>query len=118
MPFVKEGQQGQKPKGRPKGAKSKKHIMLQAFLQEIVDDGRADFKKALQGLDPKDKVKAYTDLIEYLLPKMSRVESNLVNPQPININFIPAQPPQLDNVIDITPQIEENESTTSNDDTE
>lgn len=58
------------PAGKPPGAKNKVNAelreMISGFLNESFEIVKADFLK----LEPKDKLKFYTDLLQYGLPKL------------------------------------------------
>ena len=58
------------PAGKPPGTKNKINaelrVMINDFLNSEFDTIKEDFNK----LDPKDKLKFYTDLLNYGLPKL------------------------------------------------
>ncbi len=65
------------PAGKPPGAKNKINaelrVMINDFLNNEFDTIKEDFKK----LDPKDKLKFYTDLLNYGLPKLQATSLEL-----------------------------------------
>lgn len=60
--------------GKPKGAKNKVTNDLRSrisdFLTDEFDEIKADFKK----LEPKDRLKFFTDLIQYSVPKLQAMQ--------------------------------------------
>ena len=75
MAFIK-GHSGN-PCGRPKGSKNKAgedlRIMICDFLEKRFTGVVQDFEK----LEPKDRIKVYTDLLQYGLPKLQSVSNEL-----------------------------------------
>jgi hypothetical protein len=65
------------PAGKPPGTKNKINaelrVMINDFLNNEFDTIKEDFKK----LDPKDKLKFYTDLLNYGLPKLQATSLEL-----------------------------------------
>lgn len=74
MRFEKGNKSG---KGRPKGFKNKKTLLLENFVEVIVKEGMNKFRKELNTLTGKDYVQAYTTFLEYHKPKLSRSTVNL-----------------------------------------
>lgn len=72
MKFQK-GQSGN-PAGRPKGSSNKDVKELRERISQLLDSQFDQVVEDLAHLDPKDRIKAYTDLIEYALPKLSRTD--------------------------------------------
>jgi len=79
-----------KGRGRPKGARNKKNVELENSVQEILENGVKNFEDAMAQLKPRDFVNTYVRLLEFRLPKYSRVENKSLNSQPVNIIFLPA----------------------------
>jgi len=74
MPFVKGNKLST---GRPKGAINRSTEMAKLTLARIADEGLDNLKKDLQKIREKDPVRAaelYLKILEYILPKQSRVE--------------------------------------------
>lgn len=65
----KKGQTGN-PHGRPKGAKNKVTGELREMIGEFLEGEFDTIKRAFKRLQPKDKAKLYTDLLNYALPKL------------------------------------------------
>jgi hypothetical protein len=79
------------PAGKPKGAKTKVNLELRekitAFLDGEFETVQEDFKK----LEPKDKLKFYTDLLQYGLPKLQNTS--------LGFDFESLNDDQLDEII-------------------
>jgi hypothetical protein len=79
------------PNGRPKGVPNKVTGQLRetitAFLEKNFEVILADFKK----MQPKDRTKLYTDLLQYGLPKLQTTE--------LDIDFSKMTDDQLDYII-------------------
>tara|TARA_R110000796_G_scaffold144236_1_gene260937 strand:+ start:3268 stop:3561 length:294 start_codon:yes stop_codon:yes gene_type:complete len=74
MPFVKGNKLST---GRPKGQLNRSTEMAKLTLARIADEGLDNLKKDLQKIREKDPVRAaelYLKILEYILPKQSRVE--------------------------------------------
>jgi hypothetical protein len=86
----KSGRSGN-PTGRPKGAKNKAgkdlRILISNFLEQRFDKMIKDFDK----LEPKDRLKVYTDLLQYGLPKLQAVSNEF--------NFEKLSEEELDKII-------------------
>lgn len=78
MPFEKGNKASN---GRPKGAKSKKTLILEGFIHSILEGGAEKFHDEVMKLKGKDFINVYKDLIEYGLPKLARKE--LVEERPV-----------------------------------
>jgi len=89
--------------GRKKGSINKNTETKLAFVRYILDKGEKDIDNIWPELKPKEQMEAIIKLLEYDLPKHSRIE-NVGKQQPdITINFIAASPEKLaeQNTIDI-----------------
>ena len=62
--------------GRPLGSKNKSTVLIKNTIASILDDNIELFKEKLLQLNDKDFVRAYMDLVKYLLPTMKAVEVN------------------------------------------
>lgn len=69
----KKGESGN-PEGRPKGSSNKATAELRERISQLLDSQFEQIVEDLAELEPKDRIKAYTDLIEYALPKLSRAD--------------------------------------------
>ena len=80
------------PAGKPKGAKNKVTLQLRElitqFLEEKFETIVSDFKK----LEPKERVKFYCDLLQFGLPKLQSVSTE--------IEFEKLTEEQLDEIIE------------------
>lgn len=72
MSKFKPGQSGN-PNGRPAGAKNKANAAVKALIEDILTDqtNTEYLKKAFNCLQPRDFIKAYTELLPYVIPKMN-----------------------------------------------
>lgn len=59
------------PNGRPTGSTNKVGADLKQRIADLLNDKFDDFNLALDGLEDKDLVKAYTDLVPFAVPKMA-----------------------------------------------
>ncbi|HEV8505447.1 MAG TPA: hypothetical protein VGQ53_08610 [Chitinophagaceae bacterium] len=86
MPKYIKGQPTPNPGGRGKGNLNKKTILLETFMQTVVEENMDRFLEELSGM----KGKQYTDTVmaamEYLKPKMQRVEVTGADGNEIKIN--------------------------------
>tara|TARA_R110000787_G_scaffold24969_1_gene70376 strand:+ start:185 stop:481 length:297 start_codon:yes stop_codon:yes gene_type:complete len=74
MPFIKGNKLS---KGRPTGAINRSTEMAKLTLARIADEGLNNLKEDLAKIRIKDPIQAakiYIQLLEYILPKQSRVE--------------------------------------------
>lgn len=72
MPFE-EGQSGN-PEGRPKGSKNKINNELRDKITEFLDGNFEKIKEDFSKLEPKDRLRFYTDLLQYGLPKLQAMQ--------------------------------------------
>jgi hypothetical protein len=61
-------------KGRPVGSTNKTTAETKAFLARISNKLGEKVEEDLDLMDPKDRVKIWLELQEYLIPKLSRTE--------------------------------------------
>ncbi len=59
--------------GRAKGTPNRTTADLREWIGEILNNGRAQFEQDLLGLPPVERVKVYTNLINYILPKQQAI---------------------------------------------
>jgi predicted component of type VI protein secretion system len=62
-----------RPKGGTNGDKDKLRKFVKNFLESNLDQVMKDYKK----LEPKDRLKVFTDLLQYGLPKLQSVSNEL-----------------------------------------
>lgn len=74
MPFEK-GQSGN-PAGRPKGSGNVNTERLRSIVADLLEDNGEQVVKDIAKLEPRDRVRAWTALLEYALPKLQRSELN------------------------------------------
>ena len=63
--------------GKPKGAKSKKTLVLDAFATHVVEGGMDKFMKELNTLKGASYVMAFMSIFEYVKPKLARVDGKI-----------------------------------------
>jgi hypothetical protein len=68
MPFSK-GFSGNK-NGRPAGTKNKRTGTLRTLISQFLEERFQDIMAAFDGLEPQARIKVYTDLLQYGLPKL------------------------------------------------
>jgi len=61
--------------GKPPGAKNKKSILWDQLGDFFVNEGAERFITEIRTLEGKDYVNAYSQLVEFFKPKLSRVET-------------------------------------------
>ena len=57
------------PNGRPKGKPNKVTGDVRRWLAELIDGNRAQIKKDLKALKPKDRLLVLEKLMQYVVPK-------------------------------------------------
>jgi hypothetical protein len=68
------------PKGRPLGSKNKNTTPVKAIIEKIVMDNIGSIADDLKELEPKDRVRAITDLAKIIVPRpISDDERDMVN---------------------------------------
>lgn len=72
MPFQ-PGQSGNK-NGRPKGAQNVNTERLRGIVAQLLEDNIEQIIKDVKALKPRERVAAWTSLLEYALPKLQRSE--------------------------------------------
>lgn len=65
------------PKGKPKGAISKKTQRWHILCDYLMDEGTDRLMQAMEKLDPKEYVDAYTKILAYIKPRLASVDSNV-----------------------------------------
>ncbi|MEG1565070.1 MAG: hypothetical protein RR365_15335 [Bacteroides sp.] len=59
--------------GRAAGTPNKATADLKTWVASILDNGRDKFERDLEDLDPSERVKVYTSLMNYVLPKQQAI---------------------------------------------
>lgn len=60
--------------GRPKGSKNKINNELREKIGELLNMQFDKIKEDFIGLEPKERIRFYTDLLQYGLPKLQAVQ--------------------------------------------
>lgn len=89
MAFIKgiSGNVAGRPKGSPNKAAGQLRNLISDFLEQRFEQVVYDFEQ----LEPKDRIKVFTDLLQYSVPKMQAVSNS--------IDFERMTDEQLDEVI-------------------
>ena len=87
----KPGQSGN-PAGKPKGIINKVHNKLRESITAFLEDEFENVKKDFKDLEPKDRLKFYTDLMQYGIPKLQATS--------LEIDFDKMSEEQLDEIIE------------------
>ncbi len=90
MPFIK-GNSGN-PNGRPIGSTNKASGQLRQAINDFLEMNFNKIQKDILTLQPKERVKAYTDLLQYGLPKLRATS--------LGFDFESMSEDQLDYIID------------------
>ncbi len=79
MPF-KEGTSGNEA-GRPKGTQNKTASKLRQVITDFLENRFEDVVADFQQLEPNQKIKVYTDLLQYAVPKLqsTTIQNDLQN---------------------------------------
>lgn len=91
MAKFKQGESGNIA-GRPPGAKNKVNAELRQRVSNFLDGNFEEITKAYKKLNPKDKMKFFTDLMPYVLPKLQNTS--------VEMNFEQLSETQLDAIIE------------------
>lgn len=75
--------------GRPKGAQNASTLSIKQNLQKLVQDNIDTLDADLKALSPKDRVKAITDLVKYVIPSLKQVDAE-VNNTNTNLSWLDA----------------------------
>lgn len=65
------------PKGRPRGSINKLGQELREMIHDFLEQNFKTIKRDFEKLEPKDRLKIYIDLLQYSLPKMQSVKTNI-----------------------------------------
>lgn len=72
--MFKKGKSGN-PHGRPKGAKGKAKAELAERIKLIVEDSIDKLQQDLTKLEPNERIRAVTSLLQYVLPKKQTMDT-------------------------------------------
>ncbi|OLY91788.1 hypothetical protein SAMN05444008_10936 [Cnuella takakiae] len=75
MPFEK-GKSGN-PEGRPKGSANKATSKIRELMSDFLEKNFPVIAEEFEKLEGRDKVKAYTDLLPYVMPKMQSISNEI-----------------------------------------
>ena len=87
----KKGNSGN-PSGRPKGSTNKTGGQLRELISGFLENRFQDVVTGFEEMEAKDKIKVYTDLLQYGLPKLQAVNNT--------IGFEQMTEDQLDEIIE------------------
>lgn len=68
----KKGQTGN-PKGRPRGTPNKISGTVKEWIAAIIDGNRKQFEEDLAALEPGERVRVISNLLQYVTPKMQSI---------------------------------------------
>lgn len=75
MPFEK-GKSGN-PDGRPKGSQNKASGQLRTLISNFLEKNFPVVEREFASLEAKDKIKYFIDLLQYSLPKLQSVSTEI-----------------------------------------
>lgn len=79
------------PNGRPKGKPNKITADVRQWLAELIDGNRAQIKKDLKKVSPKDRLKMLEKFMQYVVPKQQATT--------LEIDYSKMSDEQLDSII-------------------
>ena len=79
------------PNGRPKGKPNKVTGDVRRWLAELIDGNRAQIKKDLKALSPKDRLLVLEKLMQYVVPKQQATT--------LEVDYSKMSDEQLNNII-------------------
>jgi hypothetical protein len=65
------------PNGRPKGSQNRATGQLRTFITDFLEQRFEQVVNDFEQLEPKDRIKIYTDLLQYGLPKLQSVSTGI-----------------------------------------
>lgn len=74
--------------GRPKGSFNAKNAEIRDFIQLILTEGKEKFREEMMKLSGKQFIEAWTTLIEFSTPKLSRTEVKAEVENKVNLEGI------------------------------
>ena len=63
--------------GRQKGTPNKINGELKEWITQIINDGKNQFIDDLMLLEPKERIKTYVGLLNYVLPKQQAIQAEI-----------------------------------------
>jgi len=84
------------PNGRPIGSTNKVSADLKQRIADLLDEKFDRFNEALNSLDDKEMVKAYTDLVPFAVPKMASASVTIESIEEVKKSVNDLFPDQLD----------------------
>ena len=66
----------EKTGGRQRGTPNKVTAELKGWITDLLLNGREQFKKDMQDLTPRERIKAHLALLQYVLPKMQALSTD------------------------------------------
>jgi len=63
--------------GRPQGSKNRTTQQIKDALQLVIDSNLTQLEADLAALRPKDRVRAFIDLLAFILPRMTSQDARL-----------------------------------------
>lgn len=66
---------GERPVGRAKGTPNKNTTAIKDKVQNLIDHLGNSIQNDIKGLTPKERIDTYLKLLEYSVPKLSRLDS-------------------------------------------
>lgn len=85
--------------GRPKGHVNKATENIKRMVTNLVEQGLQTFQQDLMFLEPKDRIKAVTELLAYTMPKKSFLNHEDLASSGLTINFNGVAPDDLDKLL-------------------
>ena len=79
------------PNGRPAGTPNKVSVSTKEWVAKLINDNRETIEEDLKALPPKERVKIFERLLNYVLPKQAAVQTS--------VDFNSLTDVQLDEVI-------------------
>lgn len=61
------------PNGRPKGSKNKRTQEIAKLVEELIKGMKAQVTRDINALSPSERIKAFTNLLPYVIPKQQAI---------------------------------------------
>lgn len=71
------------PGGRPQGSKNKNTVEVREMFAELVSNNIGKLQSDLNEMQPRDRVKAITDIAKFVLPTLKAQDLKLNDERPI-----------------------------------